>query len=114
LARLENMVSMTHLHLPSRSIRQQIASALHLVVQISRMRDGVRRITYVSEVVGIEADTITMQDIFVFGASGEDKKGRLEGAFQWTGIVPRFVRRAAYYGEYAALSKALGVKLPAL
>ncbi len=114
LARLENMVSMTSSQLTSKAVRQQIASALHLIIQVSRMRDGHRRITYISEVCGTEADVITMQDLMQFEVTGEDKHGQLTGTFKWTGILPRFLRRVAYYGEYDHLSKALGVKLPKL
>lgn len=114
LARLENMVSMTNLQLSTRAIRSQIASAIQMVVQISRMRDGVRRITYVSEIVGIEGDVITMQDIFVFKQLGDSHDGKLNGEFRWTGVMPRCVRRIAYYGEYENLSRIFGVKLPKL
>jgi pilus assembly protein CpaF len=112
LARLENMVTMTNFGLPSASIKTQIASAVQLVVQVSRMRDGHRRIAYVSEIVGMESDIITMQDLFVFVPKGEGADGRLQGEFKWTGIVPRFTRRIAYYGEADALAKALGTVLP--
>jgi pilus assembly protein CpaF len=112
LARLENMINMADLNLPTSSIRQQVSSAINLIVQISRMRDGRRRITYVSEIVGMEGDTITMQDLFQFNIKGENSDGTLAGNFQWSGIMPRFLRRAAYYGEQERLEAALGVSLP--
>ena len=112
LARLENMLTMANLNLPNQAIRTQIASAVHLVVQTSRMRDGVRRVTYVSEVVGMESDIITMQELFSFQTKGEDAEGKLIGEFKWSGIMPRFLRRVAYYGEAERMSRALGVKLP--
>jgi pilus assembly protein CpaF len=112
LARLENMISMANLNLPPAAIRAQVASAIHLIVQISRMRDGHRRITFVSEVVGTEGDVITMQDLFTFQTKGEGADGKLVGEFKWTGIMPRFLRRVAYYGEADRLSAALGIKLP--
>lgn len=112
LSRLENMVSMANLNIPFTSIRYQIASAINLIIQISRMRDGHRRITHVCEIVGMEGDIITMQDLFVFAIEGEDENGKLKGQFRWTGIMPRFLRRVAYYGEAEGLSRALGVKLP--
>ena len=112
LARLENMINMANLNLPTSSIRQQVSSAINLIVQISRMRDGRRRITYVSEIVGMEGDTITMQDLFSFNIKGENTDGSLAGNFQWSGIMPRFLRRAAYYGEQGRLEAALGVSLP--
>lgn len=112
IARLENMIAMTSLNLTPQAIRAQIASAIHLIVQVSRMRDGKRRITFVSEVVGMENDTITMQDLFVFQNKGEAADGSIQGEFKWSGIIPRFVRRAAYYGEGDRLSAALGIPLP--
>jgi pilus assembly protein CpaF len=114
LARLENMITMVNLNLPNNAIRAQVASAVHLIVQTSRMRDGKRRITYISEVVGMESEVITMQDLFMFQNKGEDEKGDLLGDFKWSGIMPRFLRRVGYYGEAERMSNALGVKLPKL
>lgn len=112
LARLDNMIMMANLNLPTQAIRSQIASAVHLIVQVSRMRDGQRRVTFVSEVVGMESEIITMQDLFAFHAKGEGPDGTLMGEFKWTGIMPRFMRRVGYYGQADALSAALGIKLP--
>lgn len=98
LTRLENMVGMSSVNLPAKAVRTQIASAIDLIVQISRMRDGVRRITYISEVVGMEEDVITMQDLFWYEFHGEDKGGRLLGEFKSTGLRPHFAPRAAYFG----------------
>lgn len=114
LSRLENMINMADLGLPTSSIRQQISSAINLIIQISRMRDGHRRVTYVSEIVGMEGDVITMQDLFNFQVTGEGTGGKLAGNFQWSGIMPRFLRRVAYYGEQDRLAHCLGVKLPKL
>lgn len=112
LSRLENMISMTDLQIPMKSLRYQIAAALHLIVQISRMRDGQRRITYISEVVGMEGDMITMHDLFNYKQEGEDANGKIVGKFKWSGIMPRFVRRIEYYGDIGRLESALGVKFP--
>ena len=112
LARLENMISMANLHIPIRSIRAQIASALHLVIQSSRMRDGVRRVTYVSEIAGMEGDIITMNELFSFVSKPDNGDGKVTGEFKWSGILPRFVRRVAYYGELDRLGAALGIKIP--
>jgi len=112
LSRLENMIGMANLGLPITAVRSQIASAINIVVQISRMRDGHRRIQYVSEITGMEGDTIVMQDLFAFKPVREGKDGLLEGAFEWSGIMPRFIRRAAYYGQKDTLARCLGVKLP--
>ncbi len=114
LARLENMIAMANLNIAPLSIRTQIASAINLFIQISRMRDGQRRVTQVSEVCGMEGDIITMQDLFSYQTKGEGPDGKLIGEFKWSGIMPRFLRRAAYYGESERLSAALGVKLPKL
>ncbi|MFO0109971.1 MAG: CpaF family protein [Alphaproteobacteria bacterium] len=114
IARLENMMNMANLGLSSAGIRAQIASAIHIIIQISRMRDGHRRVTHISEVVGIEGDIITMQELFTFQAKGEDKDGKLVGEFRWSGIMPRFLRRVAYYGESEHLAKALGIRLPGM
>ena len=111
LSRLENMVSMANLQIPMKSLRYQIASALHLIVQISRMRDGQRRVTHISEVVGMEGEMITMHDLFTYNIDGEDSQGKIVGHFKWSGIMPRFIRRVQYYGEQERLEKALGIKL---
>ncbi|MFM9889874.1 MAG: CpaF family protein [Rickettsiales bacterium] len=112
LARLESMINMANLNLPANAIRTQIGSAIHIIIQVSRMRDGQRRIAYISEVVGMESDIITMQDLFTYHSKGETPDGKLTGDFKWSGIMPRFLRRIAYYGEADRLSQALGVKLP--
>nr|WP_240953465.1 CpaF family protein [Sneathiella chinensis] len=98
LTRLENMVGMSGVNLPAKAVRTQIASAIDLIVQVSRMRDGVRRVTYISEVVGMEEDIITMQDLFWYEFQGEDKGGRLLGEYKSSGLRPHFAPRAAYYG----------------
>lgn len=112
LARLENMVTMANLNIPSLAIRHQMASAIHLIIQVSRMRDGHRRITHISEVVGMESEVVTMQELFSFVARGEQDDGHLTGDFKWSGIMPRFLRRIAYYGESAHMAQVLGMKLP--
>jgi len=112
LARLENMISMANLNIPMRSIRAQIASALHLIIQSSRMRDGIRRVTFISEIAGMEGDIVTMNDLFQFVVENEAEDGTLKGSFKWSGIMPRCLKRVAYYGEMDRLSKALGIKIP--
>jgi pilus assembly protein CpaF len=98
LARLENMVLMANLDLPMRAIREQMASALHLIIQISRFRDGGRRVTYITEVSGMEGDIVTLQDIFRFEQKGIDEHGRIVGRLQSTGIRPSFVEGFAQAG----------------
>ena len=90
LARLETMVLMSGMDLPVRAIREQIASAVHIVIQQARFADGSRRITAVTEVSGMESEVITMQDIFQFRQEGIDDQGRVVGRFAATGFVPRF------------------------
>ncbi|MGD8325928.1 MAG: CpaF family protein [Sphingomonadales bacterium] len=107
LTRLENMVNMAGLNLPPKAIRTQISDALHMIVQVSRMRDGVRRVQYISEVVGMEEDVITTQDLFVYRFTGEDDQGKLQGEFQCTGVRPKFYERAEYYGLGRALMEAI-------
>ena len=98
LTRLENMVGMTGINLPSRAVRTQIAAAVHLICQVNRMRDGVRRVTHVMEVVGMEGDTITTQELFTYQFEGESSDGKLQGSFKSAGIRPNFLPRAEYYG----------------
>ncbi len=103
LTRLENMIGMAGINLPSRAMRTQIASAVHLICQVNRMRDGSRRVTHVTEVVGMEGDIITTQDLFTFQFQGEGSDGKLKGAFLSSGIRPAFLPRAEYYGLDRAL-----------
>ena len=98
LTRLENMVGMTGINLPSHAVRTQIAAAVNLIVQISRMRDGMRRIIDVIEIVGMEGDVITTQELFSYQYQGESTDGRLRGIFKSSGLRPHFLPRAEYYG----------------
>ena len=107
LTRMENMVGMSGINLPSKAVRTQIANAVNLIVQISRMRDGVRRITHVTELAGMEGDVIITQDLFLFEFQGEDDKGKLIGEFKSTGLRPHFIHKAAYYGLDKALLEAM-------
>src|SRR5690349_20317674 len=86
LSRLETMISMANLNLPDRAMRQQIASAVNVIIQISRLTDGTRKLMQVSEIVGMEGDVITMQDIFTYERQGMDSNGRVIGRFKATGI----------------------------
>ncbi|HYR65357.1 MAG TPA: CpaF family protein [Reyranella sp.] len=98
LTRLENMVTMGVASLPPKAIRTQIAGSLQLIVQISRMRDGVRRVTHITEVMGMEGDVIITQDLFTYEFKGETSDGKLAGTFKSSGLRPYFLPRAAYYG----------------
>ena len=101
LARMETMVLMAGFDLPVRAIREQIASAVDLIVQTARMRDGSRKIIAVSEIVGMEGDVVTMQEIIRFQQHGVDKDSKVAGEFQYTGVQPQCMRRFDEYGiEY--------------
>ena len=102
LARVETMIQMTGMRLSDRAMRQQIASALDLVLQVARMSDGSRRVTSISEITGMEGDIITMQEIFMYERTGVDQHGQVLGRFRPTGIRPRFADRL----------KACGMQLP--
>jgi pilus assembly protein CpaF len=98
LARVENMVSMANLNIPERAVRHQIASAIHAVVQVARLSDGTRKVISVSEVTGLDNESIAMQDIFVFERRGLDESGKVRGTFRATGIRPLFADRLATAG----------------
>jgi pilus assembly protein CpaF len=102
LSRLETMIQMTGMRLSDRAMRQQMASALDLVVQVARLSDGTRRLTSIAEITGMEGETITMQEIFLFERTGVDAQGQVIGRFRPTGIRPRFAERL----------KASGMQLP--
>jgi pilus assembly protein CpaF len=108
LSRMESMITMGGFALPSRTIREMICASVDVIVQAARLRDGSRRITHITEVVGMEGEVIVTQDIFVFDIVGEDANGRLIGRHRSTGIGrPRFWERARYYGEEHRLAAAL-------
>ncbi|MEN3375743.1 MAG: pilus assembly protein CpaF [Hyphomicrobiales bacterium] len=108
LSRLESMITMGGYTLPSKTIREMICSSVDVVVQASRMRDGSRRITHVTEVLGMEGDVIITQDVFLYEMLGEDANGKLLGRHRSTGIgKPRFWERARYFGDDQRLAAAL-------
>jgi pilus assembly protein CpaF len=98
LIRIENMVQMGNMGLPSKAIRQQIVGAIDVIVQVERQRDGGRRITQVTEVCGMEGEIITMNDIFQFEILGEGPDGRLTGHYKVSRVPPSFLRRLSYFG----------------
>lgn len=100
LARLETMIQMTGMRLSDRAMRQQIASAVNLVIQVARLSDGSRRVTSIFEITGMEGDMITMQEVFQFERRGIDGDGRVIGRFKPTGIRPRFAERLKVYGMH--------------
>ncbi len=102
LSRLETMIQMTGMRLGERAMRQQVAAAVDIVLQIARLSDGSRRITSISEITGMEGETITMQEVFLFERTGVDREGTVVGRFRATGIRPRFAEKL----------KACGMQLP--
>jgi pilus assembly protein CpaF len=98
MARVENMVSMANLNIPERAVRHQIASAVHAVVQVARLSDGTRKIITISEITGMDDQSIAMQDIFSFDRTGIDESGKVRGMFRATGVRPQFAERLATGG----------------
>jgi len=107
LARVENMVQMATVNLPARAIRTQIASAVDLIIQIERMRDGVRRISQISDICGMEGEVVTMNDVASFEFEGESATGRIIGRFHTNGARPSFATRLSYFGLENAWMDAL-------
>jgi len=108
LSRLESMILMGGYNLPSKTIREMIVASVDVIIQASRMRDGSRKVTHITEVVGLEGDVITLQDIYIHETLGEDPNGRIEGRHRTTGIArPAFWDRAKYYNEEGRLAEAL-------
>ncbi len=97
-ARIETMIQMTGMRLSDRAMRQQVAAALDIVIQAARLSDGTRRVTSISEITGMEGETITMQEIFHFERKGIDKDGKVVGRYRPTGVRPRFAERLKQYG----------------
>jgi pilus assembly protein CpaF len=108
LSRMESMITMGGYSLPSRTIREMICASIDVIIQAARLRDGSRRITHITELVGMEGDVIVTQDIFTYEILGEDANGSLVGRHKSTGIGrPKFWERARYFGEEVRLAKAL-------
>lgn len=108
LSRLESMILMGGFSLPSKTIREMIVASVDVIIQATRMRDGSRKITHITEVVGLEGDVITLQDIYIHETLGEDQNGRIQGRHRTTGIArPHFWERAKYYSEDSRLAEAL-------
>jgi pilus assembly protein CpaF len=98
ISRLETMVLMSGMEFPVKAIREQVSSALNLIVHQSRMKDGSRKIVNITEVVGMEGDTVTLQDVFIFKPEGIDLTGKLKGKYLATGIRPSFLDKIAESG----------------
>jgi pilus assembly protein CpaF len=108
LSRMESMITMGGYSLPSKTIREMIVSSVDVIIQAARLRDGSRRITHITEVLGLEGDVVITQDLFIYDIVGEDAKGNIIGKHRSTGVGrPRFWDRARYYGEEKRLAAAL-------
>ncbi len=108
ISRLESMITMGGFQLPPKTIREMITGSIDVIIQASRMRDGSRKITHITEVVGMEGEVVITQDLFIYDVLGEDENGRVLGRHRSTGIVkPNFWDRARYYGEEVRLAEAL-------
>ena len=107
ISRLENMIAMGGFNLPAKAMREQIASAVHVVIQASRLRDGSRKITHITEIVGMEGDVVTLQDLFIYDFTGEDADGKILGNHRPTGLRPAFWDKARYFGLESKLAEAL-------
>jgi pilus assembly protein CpaF len=110
LTRIENMLNMAGFSMPEKVTRSMISGAVHLIVQIARMRDGVRRITHITEIIGMEETTIITQDLFVFKFIGEGPDGKLMGEFEHTGVHPSFASKAKYFGVEKELLQAMNLR----
>jgi len=108
LTRLENMIGLAGINLPAKAVRTQVAAALDMIVQIARMRDGMRRITHVTEVIGMEGDIVTTQDLFTFQFEGENEDGQLLGSYKASGLRPFFAPKASYFGLERKLMEVMG------
>ncbi|MEM7566683.1 MAG: CpaF family protein [Pseudomonadota bacterium] len=108
ISRLESMITMGGYSLPAKTIREMIVGSIDVIIQAARLRDGSRRITHVTEVIGMEGEVVTTQDVFLYDMYGEDEQGNILGRHRSTGIgQPRFWERAKYFGEAEALGNAL-------
>ena len=109
ISRVENLIAMGGFNLPVKTVREQIAGAVNIIVQASRLRDGSRKITHVTEVVGMEGEVVTLQDLYVYELQGEDENGRIVGQHKPTGLRPAFWDKAKYFGKERELAAALGM-----
>ena len=107
ISRIENMIAMGGYNLPAKTVREQIAGAVHVIVQSQRLRDGSRRITHITEVMGMEGEVVILQDLVLYEIVGEDENGKLIGKHKATGMRPAFWDRARYFGLERELQEAM-------
>jgi pilus assembly protein CpaF len=108
LSRMENMIAMAGLNISPKAVREQIASAVNVIIQVQRLRDGSRKVTHVSEVVGMEGEIVTLQDLFVLDIEGEDEYGRLVASQRSTGLRPKHFDRMRQFNMHTLVNEAMG------
>jgi pilus assembly protein CpaF len=108
LSRMENMIAMAGLNIGPKAVREQIASAVNVIIQVQRLRDGSRKVTHVSEVVGMEGDVVTLQDLFVLHVDGEDEYGRLIATQKSSGLRPKYFDRMRQFNMHHLVNEAMG------
>ena len=108
ISRLENMIAMGGYTLPAKTVREQIAGSINVIVQAARLRDGSRKITHVTEIIGMEGEVVTLQDLFIYEIQGEDSSGRIVGRHKFTGLRPAFWDQVKYFGKERELADIMG------
>jgi pilus assembly protein CpaF len=108
ISRLENMIAMGGYSLPAKTVREQIAGSINVIVQAARLRDGSRKITHVTEIIGMEGEVVTLQDLFIYEIQGEDSSGRIVGRHKFTGLRPAFWDQVKYFGKERELADIMG------
>ncbi|NQV48111.1 MAG: CpaF family protein [Rhodospirillaceae bacterium] len=109
ISRVENMIAMGGYTLPAKAVREQISAAINIIIQATRLRDGSRKVTHITEILGMEGDVITLQDVYVYEIEGEDENGKIIGTHKPTGLRPAFWDKARYFGLERKLGEALGM-----
>ena len=108
ISRLENMIAMGGYTLPAKTVREQIAGSINVIIQAARLRDGSRKITHVTEIIGMEGEVVTLQDLFIYEIQGEDASGRIVGRHKFTGLRPAFWDQVKYFGKERELADIMG------
>ncbi len=111
ISRLENMIAMGGYTLPAKTVREQIAGSINVIIQAARLRDGSRKITHVTEIIGMEGEVVTLQDLFIYEIQGEDSSGRIVGRHKFTGLRPAFWDQVKYFGKERELADIMGEEL---
>jgi pilus assembly protein CpaF len=113
LTRLETMVSMANLNLPDRVVRHQIAGAIHVIVQATRLSDGTRKVEAISQIVEGAGDMVALEDIYVFERTGITAAGQVQGHYKWTGVIPKFAEKLRLAGQELPAEMRAAARAPA-